>query len=100
MPVYVGWKHIPYNEGSWIRSYGPAPTGAPGTGVATTGGPARPNRAQSATSPGYETLIQADGPIYFAGDHVSHIVGWQEGAALSSLRAIGMINEKVKAKRA
>ena len=20
-PVYVGWKRIPYNEGSWIRSY-------------------------------------------------------------------------------
>jgi monoamine oxidase len=121
-PIYVGWQRVPYNEGSWIRSYGPgqeratdgarragsaanppanAPVGSgPGTGVAKTGGPARPGRAVEQTSEGYETLIQPDGPIYFAGCHVSHIVAWQEGAALSSLRAIGMINEKVKASRA
>ena len=33
---------------------------------------------------GYQTLLEPDGPIYFAGDHVSHIVGWQEGAAISA----------------
>ena len=75
-PIYVGWKHIPYNEGSWIRSYGATQPGM--------------------VSPGYETLIQPDGPIYFAGCHVSHIVAWQEGAALSSQRAVKMISEKVK----
>jgi len=42
-------------------------------------------------------IIEADGPIYFAGDTASHIVGWQEGAALSACRAVGMICEKVKA---
>ncbi len=41
-------------------------------------------------------IIQADGPIYFAGDTASHIVGWQEGAALSGRRAVGMISDKVK----
>jgi monoamine oxidase len=45
-------------------------------------------------------LIEADGPVYFVGDHVSHIVGWQEGAALSSLRAVQMISDRVKAARA
>jgi monoamine oxidase len=45
---------------------------------------------------GYETVIQADGPIYFAGDTISHVVGWQEGAALSARRAVDMISEKVK----
>jgi monoamine oxidase len=99
-PVYVGWERIPYNEGSWIRSYGPDEQRSPGTGVARTGGPSHPARAKEGSNPGYETLIQPDGPIYFAGCHVSHIVAWQEGAALSSLRAIGMINEKVKAARA
>jgi monoamine oxidase len=49
---------------------------------------------------GYETLIQPDGPIYFIGDHVSHILGWQEGAALSSLRAIQLLSDRVKASRA
>jgi monoamine oxidase len=41
-------------------------------------------------------VIEGDGPIYLAGDTVSHIVGWQEGAALSARRAVGMISEKVK----
>ncbi len=70
--VFCGWKHVKWNEGSWIRDYG--------------GGPK-----------GYETVIQADGPIYFAGDTISHVVGWQEGAALSAKRAVNMISDKVKA---
>jgi len=71
-PVFCGWKHVEWNEGSWIRSYG--------------GG-------------GYDVVIQPDGPIYFAGDTISHIVGWQEGAALSARRAVSMISEKVKMAR-
>ena len=74
-PIFCGWKHVEWNEGSWIRSYG--------------GGPS-----------GYDVVIQADGPIYFAGDTISHIVGWQEGAALSARRAVGMISDKVKQSRA
>jgi monoamine oxidase len=83
-PIYVGWAHVPWNEGSWIDTYAPdefAPTGGP-LGV------------------GYQTLIQPDGPIYFVGDHVSHVLGWQQGAALSSLRAIQMLSDRVKAARA
>lgn len=71
-PVFCGWRRVKWNEGSWIRSYG--------------GGP-----------DGYNTIIQADGPIYFAGDTASHVVGWQEGAALSGKRAVQMICDKVKA---
>ena len=67
--------HIPYNEGSWIRGYG--------------GGNA-----------GYETLLQPDGPIFFAGDHTTHVVGWQEGAALSGKRAVQMISDQVKSAQA
>jgi monoamine oxidase len=70
-PVFCGWKHVMWNEGSWIRSYG--------------GGPS-----------GYDVIIEADGPIYFAGDTASHVVGWQEGAALSARRAVTMISDKVK----
>jgi len=73
-PVFCGWSRVVWNEGSWIGSYG--------------GGPS-----------GYDVIIQADGPIYFAGDTASHIVGWQEGAALSARRAVGMIADKVKAAR-
>ena len=82
-PIYVGWSHIPWNEGSWINTYGPGESA----------------RGQGGDS-GYETLIQPDGPIYFTGDHVSHILGWQEGAALSSLRAIQLLGDRLKAARA
>lgn len=71
-PIFCGWKHIKWNEGSWIG----------GTSQAD-----------------YDTITQPDGPIYFAGDHTSHIVGWQEGAALSGKRAVQMISDKVKMAR-
>ncbi len=70
-PLFCGWKRVKWNEGSWIRSYG--------TGAA-----------------GYDVITEPDGPIYFAGDHTSHIVGWQEGAALSAKRSVQMISDKVK----
>ena len=70
-PVFCGWRRVKWNEGSWIQDYG--------------GG-----------AQGYEVVIQPDGPIYLAGDTISHVVGWQEGAALSARRAVGMISDKVK----
>lgn len=69
-PVYVSWGHIPYNLGSWISHHGP-----------------------KATSPGDDRLLEPDGPTYMAGDHVSHLVGWQEGAALSAHRAVLQIHQ-------
>ena len=60
-----------WNEGSWISGYG---------------GPS-----------GYDVVTQPDGPFYFAGDTTSHIVAWQEGAAVSARRVVNMINERVKA---
>lgn len=100
-PMYVGWGHTAHNEGSWIRSYGPGQERAPAIALTQQTGQARSaGQARSGTNPNYEVLIQPDGPIYFAGDHVSHIVAWQEGAALSSLRAVQMISDAVKAKQA
>jgi monoamine oxidase len=71
-PVFCGWKHVKWNEGSWVLNFG--------------GGPS-----------GYEVVIEPDGPIYLAGDTVSNVVGWQEGAALSARRAVGLICDRVKA---
>jgi monoamine oxidase len=70
-PVYVSWGHIPYNLGSWISGFG----------------------RKSDTD--YNKLIEPDGRVYFAGDHTSHLVGWQEGAALSAHRAINMIGQQM-----
>jgi monoamine oxidase len=41
-------------------------------------------------------MTEPDRLVYFAGDHTSHIVGWQEGAALSAIRAINMIGQKIQ----
>ena len=86
-PQYVNWGQIPYNEGAWINTYGP-PLKQDAKG---------PRRQRDLTDPAYQTLLQPDGPIFFAGDHVSHIVAWQEGAALSALHAVGQISDRVKA---
>ncbi len=99
-PMYVTWGQMQYNEGSWIRSYAPGQERSPGIRLSKQTGQARnPAAARTQTNPNYEALIQPDGPIYFCGDHASHIVGWQEGAALSSLRAIQLISDRVKATR-
>ena len=67
------YKRQPYNLGSWVHIDEPA------------------------EYPGYERVLQPDGPIFFAGDHVSHLVGWQEGAALSAHRAIAMLGQSQSA---
>jgi monoamine oxidase len=99
-PIYVSWGKIQYNEGSWIRSYGPGQQRSPGVRLTPQTGQAQSAAAaRTQTNPGYETLIEPDGPIIFAGDHVSHIVAWQEGAALSALRAVQQVCDTVKAAR-
>jgi monoamine oxidase len=70
-PIYMSWGQIPYNLGSWISG------------------------AEVAGPPGYEVWTQPQGRIYLAGDHTSHIVGWQEGAALSAHRAVNMIGTRL-----
>jgi monoamine oxidase len=79
-PMYVNWGEIPYNLGSWV---GRAPTYVAGRSMEYYEGP-------------YKEFCQPDGRIYFSGDHCSHIIGWQEGAALASHRAITMISERVQ----
>jgi len=71
-PIFCGWKRMKWNEGSWIGRI---------------------------SQEDYDVITEPDGPIYFAGDHTSHVVGWQEGAALSGKRAVQMISDKVKAAR-
>jgi monoamine oxidase len=69
-PIYVSWQKIPYSLGCFALNM-------------------MPN-----TKPAYDELNKPDGRICFAGDYLSHIVGWQEGAALSAHRAIhGIANQ-------
>lgn len=84
-PMYINWGEIPYNLGSWIGR-----------------GPSYVRRRNSEDGSDYyngpyKELIRPDGPFFFVGDHCSHIIGWQEGATLSSLRAVKMLGEQVQA---
>jgi len=45
----------------------------------------------------YKNLCAIDGRIVLAGEHVSHIPAWQEGAVLSSLDAISRLHRRVVA---
>ena len=66
-PVYVNWGKIPFNYGSWIHG--------------------RDEDYESI----YQRVIRPDRRVYFAGDHTSRLIGWQEGAALSAYRTINQI---------
>jgi monoamine oxidase len=76
-PIYVSWGQIPFNLGSWIS------------------GP-RKNRSLEQDPHDYAVMTRPDRRVYFAGDHTSHIVGWQEGAAFSAIRAVNMIGQQVQ----
>lgn len=71
-PIYVSWQKIPYSLGCFAMNMLPS------------------------TKPAYDELNKPDGRLLFAGDYLSHIVGWQEGAALSAHRAISLIAEQMK----
>ena len=78
-PMYISWGKVPYNLGSWV-----------------TRGPEYPPVKEAEYYDGpYRELIVPDDRIYFAGDHCSHIIGWQEGAALAAQRAVTMIAARV-----
>jgi monoamine oxidase len=75
-PLYMSWGKIPYNLGSWVSR--------------------GPNYSSDTYFNGpYREFIVPDDRFFFAGDHSSRIIGWQEGAALAAQRAILMIVSRV-----
>ncbi|HKD26223.1 MAG TPA: NAD(P)/FAD-dependent oxidoreductase [Xanthobacteraceae bacterium] len=71
-PMAITWSKVPYS-----------------LGIAA--------RYQTARDPNYAVLSEPDGPFYFAGEHLSHVGAWQEGAILSARRAINMMDEHRRA---
>lgn len=59
-PVSIAWQKVKYSSG------------------ATT------HWSEEARARHYPTLLEPDGPYYFAGEHVSYVNGWQEGAVRSA----------------
>jgi monoamine oxidase len=71
--VSVAWSKIPYSLGAWME-WDNVPGG----------------RAET-----YPVLLAGDGPFYFAGEHMSYITAWQEGAVQSAHYTIERIAERV-----
>ncbi len=63
-PIYVSWPSIPYSLGSIANTH------------------------LESTQAAYNQLHQPEGCIFFAGDYLSQLTGWQEGAALSARRVV------------
>ncbi len=74
-PVSVAWGLTPFSEG-----VGPM------------------WRDDGVRGPGYAELLKPEGPIVFAGEHLSYQPTWQEGAALSALDALELVAALSKAK--
>ena len=71
--VSIAWPNVPHSLGGWGEW----------------------KDEQRATT--YRTLLAPDGAIYLAGDHLSYLTAWQEGAILSAHRAVEMIGKRVQA---
>jgi monoamine oxidase len=74
-PMAIAWSKVPYSLGIGARY-------------------------QTDHDSNYQALGEPDGPFYFAGEHLSHIGAWQEGAMLSARRAINMIDKHRRARHA
>jgi monoamine oxidase len=71
--VTVAWPKIPFSGGAWAEW------------------------RKAARAEAYPVLLEADGPFYFAGEHMSYVTGWQEGAVRSAQFTIGEIAKRIQA---
>lgn len=69
--ISVAWPNVKYSQGGWASW----------------------TNEQKASV--YRTLQEPDGAIYFAGEHLSNLPAWQEGAILSAHHAIAKIAARV-----
>lgn len=68
-PVAIAWQHMPHSQGGWATW-------------------------TAENAPFFDRLREPQGQVYLAGDHVSHLPGWQEGAVLSAHHAVARITER------
>ena len=70
--VTVAWGLTPWSEGV---------------------GPVHPDWFATPRPARYAELLRPEGPIFFAGEHLSYVLFWQEGAALSAHEAVRTMTE-------
>ncbi|HEV2594247.1 MAG TPA: FAD-dependent oxidoreductase [Sphingomicrobium sp.] len=79
--VTVAWGQTPFSEG--VTAMWP-------------GGPVNPG----GRGPVYQELLRPEGPILFAGEHLSYQPAWQEGAASSAHEAMRLVAEMARERAA
>ena len=77
-PVAVNWGQVPWSEGVGAvgRDFGERKRGA-----------------------AYDELCRPEGPITFAGEHLSYVGLWQEGSALSAHEAVRIVQAMATGQR-
>lgn len=68
----LAWQKVKYSQGAWATY--------------------TPQTRQTH----YAALLEPDGNIYFAGDHVSYLIAWMAGSFESAQRSVTAIHERVK----
>ena len=74
--VAVCWGKVPYSNGAWCEW------------------------SEDAKRDAYPVLVKPDGPLFLAGEHLSNLPGWQEGAILSAYKAMEAIAERAANRKA
>lgn len=74
--IAVGWHRVPFTHGCFGMW------------------------SEAARAEHYAPLCQIDGRLALAGEHVSYIPAWQEGAILSAHDVVGRLHRKVLAQGA
>jgi monoamine oxidase len=69
--VSVAWKNLPFSGSAWAEW------------------------SRDARAAHYAPLLKGDGPFLFAGEHMSYINGWQEGAVRSAHYSLTQIAERM-----
>ena len=69
----IAWHRVPYNLGGWAQW------------------------SDDGRKDAYPRLVEPDGRIYLAGEHLSYITGWQEGGIESAWQQIAKLNKRVSA---
>jgi monoamine oxidase len=71
--VSVAWKNVPYTRSGWAEW------------------------SSKARATQFPVLLKGDGPYLFAGEHMSYITGWQEGAVRSAHKVLEDIGARMGA---
>jgi monoamine oxidase len=73
--IAVSWAKVAFSRGGWCEW------------------------SESDRRNAYPVLAEPDGPFLFAGEHVSNLPGWQEGAMLAAYKAIAAIAARVASRK-